>query len=231
MSRAWRLFSTVFTAAGVVAILAGVFLVRTGKISLEASGAARVPEEAAPREEKPAAEPSVPEAASPPAVSEAEVTAWRRRMGELLEQVRTEESAVARREEALAAEQARIEKVSGALAALLGEILGEDAPAPEVLRRDAQVIRDVVERIAKRTARAKRVPELVATLAEMTDEDAAVLIGQSLPADLGYEILEELDTETRGAILGMLVRKNPDRAGELFTRLAGGAPAGEEEEG
>lgn len=237
----WKTFSTLFTVAGTAALIGGLVLWRTGRLRLEIGAGGTAEAAAAPATPPPEEKTEPP---PPPELDEPASRTWYFRLKAEREQLTAVEKSVEDARSAFARDQAVQETVKQALVELLAHLVPEsdvkDAAAPvsaeEKLKKrraeieaalvDATAAENLRGRLLGLTAREKRVPELLATVAEMNAEEAASLLGKGVDLELAAEILRRMEAEERASILEKLVRSDPDRAGAIFTQLAG-----EKEEG
>ncbi len=219
MRKAWRAFTTVFTVLGVAAIIAGAVVVKAGRISVEA----RADPSSKQTSDSMASggTGSSPPAESPRELSEPDAKLWLRRLEKLRAELTEADRDLAARAAAFREEKEELRPLVEALSGLIGVMLPGTPPAPEELLARPATVTAVAEKLRAKTASVQRLPELLATIDEMTEEDAATLVSQGLSDDLALLLLASMNAERRASILGTLVRKNPIRAGEIFARLAG----------
>jgi flagellar motility protein MotE (MotC chaperone) len=221
MRRLWKVASTLFTVLGATALIAAAISWKMGWIDPAALAAQPRVSTEAPPVPAPAAAPG-PVAPPAPPLNEEQAKSWFARMEELRAEMATWERGLTAREETLKRERATVHPVAEGLVEALKRFLpAEKVPAADTLVTDAQAVASVVALLKEQTAYEARVPKLLSTITEMNEEDAAALLGENLPVELSSTILEKLEPEARASILSKLVRKNPEKAGTIFARLAG----------
>jgi flagellar motility protein MotE (MotC chaperone) len=177
-----------------------------------------------------------------------EAKAWEKRLEDMRRDIDKKQKDLDLSKDVLATQKLLLGDVATALAALVGQLTGE-VPALQLgsknrvrpedvdkkleelgksgvsdatvqsLAADRSALDGAMRKLAERTSREKRMPELKATIVEMEPKDAAALLGTAIKPEAAAELLLALTAEERASILAAMVKQNPATAGELFTRL------------
>jgi flagellar motility protein MotE (MotC chaperone) len=230
MKSLWRIYATVIALVATTAAVAGVVFWKLGVIDPVAMAAAAVPAPAAAPPGAPAISEAPPANGAPaPAISEGtpapsgpeEPRVWDRRVDGLFEELAAKEAAVLKARQDCDRQLAAVKPVAAGLATLLGHLMPPGkAPTQDELLQDPAVAARALEYLQGEALVRDRATRLTATVAEMGEEEAAALLGGNVAVDLAALVLNSLDPETRASIIGKLVRKDPDKAGTIFARLA-----------
>ncbi len=184
----------------------------------------------------------------PPAMGVDEARAWEKRLEDIRRDIDRRQRELELSAQVLAARQALLADTAAVLAELVGQLTGEtpalqmtgkERARPEDLDKqlkelgergaseaalqslaaDRGALAAVARRLAERSSREKRIPELKATIVEMEPKEAAALLSTGLKPELAAELLRAVTAEERAAIFAAMVKQNPAAAGALFARL------------
>jgi hypothetical protein len=198
MRWAWRAFTTVFTVLGVAAIVGGAVMLKAGRISIDARPEPEAEQSSRSTESTGAGAPSP--AVPPRKLSEPEARLWLQRLEKLRAELAETDRDLAARSAALKKEREALHPLAEALSALLGVLAPEKPLTPDELLSRPDMVAKVAETIRGKTARMDRLPELLTTLQEMTEDEAATLFSSpSISNDLAMSLLRSMDAETRAS--------------------------------